>query len=68
MDWISTKDEMPKEYTEVFALINGTEPIVAFYGSFGNERTKVWRNSIGDYTYPEGIVTHFMYIHKPNKF
>lgn len=69
MNWISTKLEMPNTSEDVFALINEKEPIVAYYGvgrldSDHNKDKKMWRNAIGGYVYPDGLITHFMYVPK----
>lgn len=66
-NWISTKERMPEENVEVLALINRTEKVVVFYGkgmfdSSYNKEINMWRSTIGDYTYPQCMITHFMYI------
>lgn len=71
MEWISTKDKKPNTPEDVLILLNKEEPSLAYYGKGRLDSDKMkdiemWRCSIGEYIYPDFLVTHFMYIPKLN--
>lgn len=75
-DWISVEDRLPDtthnesfaEYSdEVIICLNGCEIVVAVLVSDKYNKTKYFLSSIGRYTYPIGIVTHWQEIVLPKK-
>lgn len=75
-DWISVNDRLPditndvslSEYSdEVIICLNGCETVLAVLVIDKCNKTKYFQSSIGEYTYPIGIVTHWQEIVLPKK-
>ena len=75
-DWISVNDRLPdtthnesfSEYSnEVIICLNGCEIVVAILVSDKYNKTKYFLSSIGGYTYPVWLATHWQPIVLPKK-
>ena len=75
-DWISVEDRLPEvthnesftEYSnDVLICLNGIEVVIAIFVHDKYHKHKYWLSSIGGYTYPIGIVTHWQPIVLPKK-
>lgn len=76
-EWINTKDRLPEtnndidNFThcsdEVLICLNGNEVVTGrFYKiDYGYYCITYWLSSIGDYKYPNGLVTHWQEIVLP---
>ena len=75
-DWIKVSDRLPEithnessfEYSnDVIICLNGCEIVVAVLVIDKYNKTKYFISSIGGYTYPIGIVTHWQPIVIPKE-
>lgn len=74
-DWISTKDRLPEtnnkidNYTscsnEVLICLNGNEVVTGRFYKIDYINLTYWLSTIGEYKYPNGLVTHWMEIVLP---
>lgn len=75
-DWISVEDRLPEvtnnesfaEYSnDVLICLNGVEVTIAIFVQDKYRKNEYWLTSIGGYTCPMGIVTHWQPIVLPKK-
>lgn len=74
-DWISTKDRLPEtnnkidNYTscsdEVLICLNKNEVVTGRFYKIDYIPLTYWLSTIGEYKYPNGLVTHWMEIVLP---
>ena len=74
-DWISTKDRLPEtnnkidNYTscsdEVLICLNNNEVVTGRFYKIDYLTLTYWLSTIGEYKYPNGLVTHWMKIVLP---
>ena len=74
-DWISTKDRLPEtnnridNYThcsdEVLICLNNNEVVTGRFYMIDYIPSIYWLSTIGEYKYPNGLVTHWMEIVLP---
>lgn len=74
-DWISTKDRLPEtnnkidNYTscsdEVLICLNNNEVVTGRFYKIDYIILTYWLSTIGEYKYPNGLVTHWMEIILP---
>lgn len=73
-EWISTKDRLPEtnnkdNYThysdEVLICLNGNEVVTGRFYKIDYDCITYWLSSIGNYKYPNSLVTHWMEIVLP---
>ena len=74
-DWISTKDRLPETnnkidiYTscsdEVLICLNRNEVVTGRFYKKDYLSLTYWLSTIGEYKYPNGLVTHWMEIGLP---
>lgn len=76
-DWISTKDRLPETNNridnwmrcsdEVLICLNGNEVVTGRFYMIDYIHLTYWLSTIGEYKYPNGLVTHWMEIVLPQK-
>ena len=74
-DWISTKDRLPETNNkidnymscsdEVLICLNGNEVVTGRFYKIDYITLTYWLSTIGEYKYPNGLVTHWMEIVLP---